>query len=388
MSVHAIKVGIPVSLSGQFQVQGQQALNGLQAWAEDVNHAGGIMVASLQAALPVSVVFYDDGSKPTQVRQATEHLIVADSVDLLMGPYSSVLSQVAAEVAEKHHRVLWNQGGASERIYHSGYRWVVGILTPATEYLAGLSILVREAAPKANKVAMVRAAPGEFPQAVTSGMERHALNLGFQVVLLREYDPSTTDFAEVLDEVEQARPDVLVAVGRIQNDLLLAQQLAQRHLPLGVAAVVAAPIQQFQDALGTEVEGFLGPSQWEPEGNCSTDYGPASSQVLDSLRRQMEAHGHSPLQHIDYPMVQAYAAGVVAQRCIEVAVTLDNQHLREVAADLDFSTFYGRFKIDPATGRQIGRSVVIIQWQQGQKVIVWPPEQRQARLVYPWRTGV
>mgnify|MGYP001440049571 CR=1 FL=1 len=30
-------VGMPVSLSGQFQAQGRQALAGLQAWARDVN---------------------------------------------------------------------------------------------------------------------------------------------------------------------------------------------------------------------------------------------------------------------------------------------------------------------------------------------------------------
>ena len=39
-----IKIGIPVSLTGQFQVQGQQALAGLQAWVNDVNVSGGVSV--------------------------------------------------------------------------------------------------------------------------------------------------------------------------------------------------------------------------------------------------------------------------------------------------------------------------------------------------------
>jgi hypothetical protein len=38
----------------------------------------------------------------------------------------------------------------------------------------------------------------------------------------------------------------------------------------------------------------------------------------------------------------------------------------------------------PVTGRQVGRSVVLVQWQEGRKVIVWPPEQRQGPLAYPW----
>ena len=361
---------MPVSLSGQFQVQGRQALAGLQAWAEDVNRAGGP---------PVSVLYYDDASRPEQVRRATQRLIVEDKVDLLLGPYSSVLAQAAAGVAEQHQRLLWNQGGAADSIHQQGYRWVVGILTPASEYLSGLAPLVREAAPEASTLAILRSASGAFPRAVSSGVERGAVAQGFRIVLRQEYDPATADFSQVLEAVEQAHPDVLVAVGRIQNDLRLAQLLARRRPSIGAVAVVAAPIQQFQDALGEEVEGFLGPSQWEPSGRYPNSYGPSAQQVLESLRRQGR-------QAIDYPMVQAYAAALVAQRCVEAAGTLDQGALREAAASLDFSTFYGRFKIDPDTGRQIGRSAVIVQWQQGRKVIVWPPEQRQARLVYPWRS--
>jgi len=323
------------------------------------------------------VVYYDDASSPSLASSVTRRLIVEDRVDLLMGPYSSALSQAAAAVAEQYGYVLWNQGGASDRIYQQGYQWVVGVLTPASEYLAGLAQLVREAAPDAETLAIVRASSGAFPRMVSSGAELRAVGLGFKTVLLREYDPATTDFSEMLDEVEQARPDILLGVGRIQNDLRLSQQIVQRSLPVGAVTMVAAPIQQFQDTLGADAEGFIGPSQWEPSGCYPHNYGPPAHQVLASLRRS-----NYP---VDYPMAQAYAAGLVAQQCIEAAGALNQGALRKSANTLDFATFYGRFKIDPDTGKQVGRSIVIIQWQQGRKDIVWPPEQRQAGLVYPWR---
>ena len=88
-------------------------------------------------------------------------------------------------------------------------------------------------------------------------------------------------------------------------------------------------------------------------------------------------------------MVEGYAAGVVAQRGMEAAGTLESAALRETAGALDFSTFYGRFKIDPTTGRQIGRSVVIVQRQAGRNVVVWPPGGTGSQLHYPWRgTGL
>jgi len=372
---NTLKVGIPVSLSGQFQVQGRQALAGLQAWAEDVNESGGVKVGSSDVGRPVSVIYYDDASETAQACQATERLITSDCVDLLFGPYSGVLALAAVQVAEGHGRLLWNQGGASDTIYQQGFKWVVGVLTPASQYLADWLPLVRATDPNAQYVAILRASTGVFPKAVTSEVESQADQLGFEIRLLREFEPSIDDFTALLDEVERARPDLLLGVGRIQNDLRLAGQLVERDFGLKGVAVVAAPIQQFRDRLGEAADGFVGPSQWEETGSYPADYGPTGAEVMASLRNK----GY---QAVDYPMVQSYAAGLMAQRCVEEAGTLEDAGLREAAGLLDFSTFYGRFKIDPDTGCQIGRSTVLVQWQQGRKVVIG---RGQSPMVYPWR---
>jgi branched-chain amino acid transport system substrate-binding protein len=71
-------------------------------------------------------------------------------------------------------------------------------------------------------------------------------------------------------------------------------------------------------------------------------------------------------------MAQAYAAGLIVQRCIELAGTLDQHALRQVAGQLDCTTFYGRYKIDPTTGRQLGHRMPVVQWRNGCKTVVWP----------------
>ena len=77
---------------------------------------------------------------------------------------------------------------------------------------------------------------------------------------------------------------------------------------------------------------------------------------------------------IDYPMAQAYAGCLVAQRCIEEAGTLDHSAVRQAASRMDFTTFYGRFLIDPATGRQVGHRMPVVRWERGEKAVVWPPD--------------
>jgi branched-chain amino acid transport system substrate-binding protein len=71
-------------------------------------------------------------------------------------------------------------------------------------------------------------------------------------------------------------------------------------------------------------------------------------------------------------MAQAYAAGLVAQRCLEAAPGLDQQVLRQTARHLDCTTFYGRYRLDPASQRQVGHVMPVVQWQGKQKVVLWP----------------
>ncbi len=376
----SVKVGMVASLTGQFSGQGSQALAGAAAWSRDVNETGGVFVGSYGGKLPVSLKHYDDESKAQVARSMTERLIIEDRVDLLLGPYSSVLTLAAAPVAEEHHRVLWNHGGASDQIYSKGYRWVVGVLTPASRYLHGLVDLVRKRDPGPRRVAILHSSRGSFPESVASGVETYAVGKGFQISFKGRYQPPVTDFSPLLEEMDRSGPELIIEVGRIQDDLLLASQIAQRGTKANAVALVAAGINQFGEELGDRALGFMGPSQWEPAGVDTPDYGPSAGELGERLAAFRPGGG-------DYAMAQAYAAGLVAQRCVEEAGTLDNRVLRETAGRADFTTFYGRFKIDPATGCQVGRSVVIVQWQSGGKVVVWPREMCQGELIYPAPIG-
>ena len=379
------KVGIPVSLTGQFSLQGGQTLGGLQAWVADVNGAGGLVVGD--SLSPVELIWRDDASRRDNVRAITERLIVDDRVDLLIGPYSAVLTNAAAEVARVHGKLLWNQGGASPLVYQRGNPCpcVVGVLTPADEYLAGLLPAVREACPDAATLAVARAATGAFPREVASGVERAAPFWGFRVVLSSQFDPEAEDFSETVRDVCQAAPDVLVVAGRFQNDLKIAELLADSALGIGAVAVVAAGVDAFRQRLGDVAENFIGPSQWEPDAGYVVDYGPSVADVQAAFDR-LGTHVHrdgSPV--IDYPAAQAYAVGVVIQRCLEECGSFDDPALRQAAVALDFTTFYGRFRIDAETGRPNGKPALLVQWQLGRKAIIWPPERRRANLAHPWR---
>ena len=371
-----VKVGITSSLTGRFQGQGRQALAGATAWVKDTNDKGGIHLRALGKSLLVELVHYDDESVAQTARTMTERLVVEDQVDLLLGPYSSVLTLEAAKVAEKYQVVLWNHGGASDQVHSSGLEWIVSILTPASQYLSGVLDVMKELEPGARRVAILYSDRGTFPTAVVNGAEAHARKQGFRIVFKSSYHPPLNSYLSMLDDLADKRPHLVLGVGTIEDDLLLAQQMVQLQVKPKMVALVAAGIKQFVEVLGESASGFVGPSQWEPAAAYVPDYGPSMQQLAqgpEGLR----------LTESDYAMAQAYAGGLVAQKCVEGGGSLDNRVMREVAHKQDFTTFYGRFKVDPVSGCQIGRTVVIVQWQDGKKIVVWPKELRQKDPIYP-----
>ncbi len=377
-----VKTGIPASLTGQYRTQGLQALAGLKVWVDDVNREGGLTVDGISSR--VELVHYDDASLAERAAAATRKLILEDRVDLLFGPYSSGLARAAAEVAAQEGQVLWNQGGAAEAIYQPGRR-VVGILSGAREYLSALPNLLKQADSTAATFALARCSAGAFPKQVSEGLETAALALGFTKVAHLEFPPEQAHFGVLAQQLADSHPDLLLVVGRIRHDIALAKALVSSWAGGGrpkVAAAVATPIDRFREELGDHAEGFVGPSQWEAPTSESAFsaptvyFGPTPYQALSSLTRAAVAAG-LPL---DYPMAQACAAGLVAQRCVEEAGCLEPELLWQAAGRLEFHTFFGRFRISPETGGQVGRSVFLVQWQGGKKAAIWPPEQARGKL--------
>jgi hypothetical protein len=168
--------------------------------------------------------------------------------------------------------------------------------------------------------------------------------------------------------------DLVISAGSFDDEVVLAGALLESGLHPKAIGLAAAAMHEFPHALGTNAEGFLGPSQWEPRLAYVPDFGPGPDEATEGIRAQ----GAPP----DYPAAQAYAACLVARHCLEEAGADDESQWRAACA-LNCGTFFGRFRIDPATGLQVGHEMVLVQWRRGRKLVVWPPAFSQASPLYP-----
>lgn len=369
-----IKIGLPVSLTGAYSVQGRESFRGVDLWVSDVNRHGGIFLKECGKSTPVELIHYDDLSSAERCGDLTERLISSDKVDLLLGPYSSSLTLASAEVAQRHGKTLWNHGGSTDEIEERGFDCVVSAITPASNYSEGIIKSIRKADTNASRIALFSAHNSGFSRNIARGARRFGQDNGFFVEEF-SFMSGERDFSPLLTKVKHFNPDLIMGMGRAHDDLLLARQMIEKRVKAKSIALVVASINLFKNTFNEYAEGFLSSSQWESGAAHKPDTGPTQKEFVKSF---VTAYGEEP----DYVAAQGYNIGVIFQESIRAAGTLEDKVLREKALSLDLNTFYGNFKTD-SRGNQIGHEMFVVQWQRGKKVIVHPKSSSQAELVYP-----
>ena len=374
-----LRAGLVTPLSGELGGYGRAGALALELWAAWHNR---------QFAPRIELSVFDTGRDPLAA------LARAEQMDLLFGPYGS---GPTATIAAATSRLVWNHGGA--RVPPGPN--LISVLAPAGTYFHGAVQVARQADPDL-RTAWVLAGGTGFGRAVAEGAAREAARLGLQVTEGRLDAPAQSPgmlppeapSADVLPAdvvpadalppdmlppdmlpAETLPADMLLGAGRFAEEVAAARRLLPGRR-WRAAGFVGAGVDEVLAELGRDREGLLGPAQWLAETAPSPDEGPPAAEFAAAYRQRT---GADP----PYPAAQAFAAGVIATRCLREAGTADDAALAAAACALDCTTMFGRFRLDPQTRQQVGHRVLTVQWQDGARRVIWPPEQAEARLRYP-----
>ncbi len=364
---------------------GRQAEAGLRLCIADLNAAGGVVVGGRHHELALEC--HDDGSDRARCAEIYRSLCFENRADLIFGPYSSRLTRVAAPIAEQAGLLFINHGGAADDLYEHKLRMMVGILSPASEYLKSCARLIGAMKFFRKRVAIV-STRSTFAREVVAGFEaactdRLARRRGIRIRLKYNgpFDPAAPPH-HLMDAIRRNRINVLVSAGSFAHDLAVMRTMAAHAINLPVLACVAAGVSAFGTTLGDQVEGIVGASQWEEDAGIEPDLGPTPTAFGGRMRAR------SPGAPCDYPAAQAYAAALLAVAALQSAGAIDQIKLRAAFNDLKTRTLFGDFAIDRVTGRQLGHRMLLVQWHGGRKVIIAPePDLHSDAIEFPsgWR---
>jgi branched-chain amino acid transport system substrate-binding protein len=362
-----LTIGLTLSLSGKYAAMGHQAAAALGLFAADQNAAGGIQMGSERREVVIRCL--DDQSNARVCAELYRSLCYENQAELIFGPYSSELTRVAAPIAEQAGMVMVNHGGADDGLYRKKYRLIVGVLSPASDYLTGLAQLISQLKFWRKRVATVTFET-PFARAVTGGFERACeqrliRRRGVRLTVRESAAPVAGEVSiDLLVRLARSRITVLASAGSFADDVALISGIVRADLNIPVVACVAAGVQGFADALGEHAEGIVGPSQWEEGAGFTPELGPPP--------RQFAARVRAACGFCDYPAAQIYAAGLLSAAALTACGSVGQENLRAAFSDLRTTTLFGDFAIDRVTGRQIGHKVLLVQWHGGEKVVIHP----------------
>lgn len=386
-------IGFTASTTGKLNLESTRQINGLNLWINQVNSAGGIKLSD-GTVVKFATKFYDDESVKDKVQDLYTRLATEDKADFLISPYSSGLADAAAVIAEQYGKIMVTTGAASDSTYQKGYTLVYQAYTPASHYLTGAADLLASLDANARKIAIVHE-NDKFSTDVANALKAYAETKGFEIVMFEGYDTETTDFGPFINKIQSTAPDAIMGGGHFQDGSTFARQLQEKSVAVKFVALLVAPPEPKFAEIGDAAANVVGPSQWEPLAVFNEDaakkaglawYGISSADFTTAYKA---AYNEDPSYH----SAGGYAAGLLLQKAIETAGSLDTQAVKAAMDNTDTLTFFGYMKFDTSAenhGLQLGHSMVYIQWQKDSsgalvKQVVWPAEGASAPSVYPAR---
>jgi branched-chain amino acid transport system substrate-binding protein len=357
-----IRLGASLSLTGTYAKLGNYQHEGYKLCVKQANDRGGVLGRKIE------LVLYDDQSNPSTAVRLYEKLITEDKVDAVMGPYSSPVSEAAANVTEKYQKVMVMPLAATTSIFKKGRKYIFMVISPAETYLEGL---VDTAAKRGLKTVAIVYEDTLFAKTAASGAAELAKKRGMQVVFQEGYPKGNQDFSAVLTKIKAVNPDVLAASTYFDDAVAITRQMRELNVnPKMYGITVGGDLPEFHALLKQNAEYIYGATQWEE----ALPY-PGNKEFVEAYTKEF---GREPVYH----SAAGYAGCVIYLEAIKRAGSLDADRVRDVLLKLETRTAFGEFKVD-ADGFQVAHKMITTQWQEGKKVIVWPDELATGKVRFP-----
>ena len=355
-----IQLGTSISITGRDAVQGGYVREGYLLCQKHVNEKGGVL------GRPIQLVIRDDGSDGQAAIRIYEKLITEDKVDAVMGPYGSPITEVVADVTEKHRKLMVAPAAGTTAIWEKGRRYLVMMLSPLEASTEGTLDLAARNGLKTIGVIGALARP-----AIAKGALEVAKKKGLEVVVHEMFPIGTTDFSAILNKVKAAKPDALVVGAPPADAIAITRQM--RELDVNVKMYGATPggsFPDYQKALGKTAEFVYAGSYWDP----GLPY-PGNREFVAAYEKEFTRAPSSTA-------ASSYAGCQLFVGAVRRAGSLDSDLVRGEILKLKTKTVFGDFAVDER-GYQISHKAITVQWQDGRTVVVWPDEAATGKPRFP-----
>ncbi len=358
-----IVIGATSSQTGPFAVDADYNLNGMKLAVSEANAKGGWL------GRKIDLKIYDDQSNlGTAVRLYTR-LITEDKVALLVGPYSSAITNAVAPLFNKYHYAVVEPEASMPGIYVPGNEWNFQGQSSSQRYLDALLPMAKAAGAKTVAVLGLKSA---FSLVCYEDRIAQAEKLGMKVVYRTTFSLPEPDFNSMALAIKNAHPDIVIGCTYFPDAVGIVKALhAQGFAPTYLAETVGPVEASFLQALGPLANRVISNTGWWP-----TFKTPGNKAFVEHY--QATFHGMP-----DYHAASGYAAIQALGAAVKGTRSLDQGKIRDWLLHNSVETVMGPFKVD-ANGLALGFGQELVQYQGGKLKLLTPPSLQEAKLVTPY----
>lgn len=370
-----IKIGVSVSTSGDFAEDGKALQRGYELWEKAVNNRGGLL------GRPVQFDFLKDNSDPATVTTNYQQMITQNHDDLILGPYSTLLTRAASDVAHQNGYALLEGAGTAPAVFAPNYDTLFSVSLSASSYLKSFVYYILSLPQSARPKSVAYVSSDDFFTQPQIDEARSLLEKGGEKTALYKIWPADTtkDYTALANATIAAHPDVVIlGTGGQEDCVAFMKVFKQQHFNPSAIIATAGPDQgnQFTGPLGGpgSAEGIFVPNNgWFPGLN--------SFQNSQFISDYIATYGGTA-NDISADSVEAYSAAQVLEQAVNKIRSIDNAKLiAELHADT-FNTLQGPVKF-AANGENAVAVAFLFQWQNGQLIVVYPNYSAQENPEFP-----
>jgi branched-chain amino acid transport system substrate-binding protein len=354
-----VVIGVSLSLTGDFSADGQAFKRGYELWASDVNSHGGLL------GRKVSMVFQNDASDPTTVATNYTKLIAQQKVNLVFGPFSTLLTVPAAKVAARYGYAFPEGAGGGPAVYQLKLPNIFNPSPPIADQLVPFADWVAALpASERPKTAAYPQVNDPFADPMTETAQAILQKAGVKTVYSKIYPAENPDFKAGADAVA-ATGAQMVVLGSVDVPTATAfiQAFEQQHYNPKIFAASAGPDQgaDFVKAVGAKnTTGIMVPNGW---------YAGMTNPLSQAMvKAYIAKYGGSPAD-INADVAEGYSVGEITATAVKATHSLDNKKIISyLHSGVTLQTVQGPVKFN-SVGENVVAQKFIFQWQNGPKFV-------------------
>jgi branched-chain amino acid transport system substrate-binding protein len=373
-----LTVGISLSLSGDFSDPGHAAQKGYQLWAKTVNANGGLN------GRQVKLKIVDDASSPNQVVTNYQNLITRDKVDLVFGPFSTLLTGPAASVAHRYGYAFVEPAGGGPAVFQEHLNNVFFVQPAPTLNCGDPFVAYVKSLPAAQrpKTAAYASLDDPFSSPIADRMQKAFEAMGIKTVYKTIYPSETADLTPVVEKYVAKKPDMVIGGTQSEDAYSQVKAMVQAGFSpkfLFLSNGASSPTE-FPSKVGAKnTEGIFSCGDWFPTSKSN-----GNPQFVAAYGKQ---YGGTPFD-IDSTSAEAYAVGQLVQAVAKKTGKVDNKTIISSLHSGTWPSVEGNISWN-GDGAPQG-SDMLLEWVKGKLQPVYPPSVALTQPVSPkppWGSG-